>query len=320
MARQWHTHSFRAMNTAVDIWSFCGDDGTRMLDQAERFFRQVERRMSRFDRSSELSRLNRAAGGAVQISDELYDVVELALAAAEATGGLFDPTILTALEGAGYDRSIDALRTEGDRLHPHGSGEGTIGGGTYRDIRIWNQGPRPTICLPKGVRLDLGGVAKGWTVDRVVDRLAPHGPCLVNAGGDLYAHGAPPGDVAWTVGVEDPLDGGRDVAVLALRDRAVATSCRTKRHWVQHGQPQHHLIDARLGRPAESDLLSVTVVAPRVALAEIHTKAVFILGAEAGFAYLERQPQIAGLLVRQDGRLLISSRMSRYINDEETIK
>lgn len=320
MTRQWHTRAFRAMNTSVDIWLFGKANSAHRLEQAEDFFRQVERRISRFDRSSELSRLNRATGGAVQLSDELYEVVELALAAAEATGGLFDPTILTALEAAGYDRSFDELCAKGDRLHPRSNGERAIGGGVFRQIRIWNHGPRPTACLPKGVRLDLGGVAKGWTVDRVVDRLAPRGPCLVNAGGDLYAHDAPPGDVAWAVGVEDPLDVERDVAMLALRDQAVATSCRTKRQWSQHGQHQHHLIDARIGRPAQSDLLSVTVVAPRVALAEIHTKAVFMLGAEAGLAYLESQPQIAGLLINEDGRLLISSRMRAYVKRvKETI-
>jgi len=302
------------MNTTVFAWLYGDDRGTEALDSAQQFFHTVERRMSRFNRTSELCRLNDAAGSAIPVSETLYEVVELALAAAEASSGLFDPTLLNALEGAGYDRSFDDLVAAGGHLPPRQSGgDGAFLGGRFRQMRIWRGRPKPMVYLPKGVRLDLGGIAKGWAVDRVMDEMAALGPCLVNAGGDLYACGSPPGDLAWTVGVEDPLDDERQIATLAVRDRAIATSSRTKRRWTKAERPQHHLMDPRSGHPSESDLLSVTIVADRVAIAEVYTKVVFLLGSAAGLAYLERQPRVAGLLVKEDGKILLTSTMESYI-------
>ncbi len=314
MTVRWHTLSFWAMNTTVFVWLYSNDRGEHALQTAQQFFRSVERRMSRFNRASELSRLNNAAGSAIPVSETLYEVVELALAAAEASSGLFDPTLLNAVEGAGYDRSFDELVASGGHAQPRPTGgDGAFLGGGFRQMRIWRGRPQPMVYLPKGVRLDLGGIAKGWTVDRVMDEIAALGPCLVNAGGDLYAHGSPPGDMAWTVGVEDPLDDERQIATLAVRDRAVATSSRTKRCWTTGGQRQHHLMDPRYGRPSQSDLISVTIVADRVAIAEVYTKVVFLLGSAAGLEYLERQPRVAGLLVTEDGKILLTSTMESYM-------
>src|SRR5207245_1799262 len=110
---------------------------------------------------------------------------------------------------------------------------------------------------------------------------------LINAGGDLYAHGGPAPGRAWRVGVEDPDRPGSDLTTLAIRDRAVATSGRNRRRWLHAGQPAHHLIDPRSGRPSTSDLLAVTVVGARAATAEIVAKVSFLMGIEAGHAYLE---------------------------------
>ncbi|NOZ07205.1 MAG: FAD:protein FMN transferase [Chloroflexi bacterium] len=313
MTYRWHTLSFWTMNTAAAIWLYSDERGEPVLEAAQQFFRAVERRMSRFDRTSELSRLNNAAGSAVPVSDALYEVVELALAAAEASSGLFDPTLLNTMEEAGYDRSFDELVAGGHAPPRPTGGDGAFLGGGFRQMRIWRSKPNPMVYLPKGVRLDLGGIAKGWAVDRVVDKMEGLGPCLVNAGGDLYAHGSPPGDWAWTVGVEDPLDEDRNIATLAVRDRAVATSSRTKRRWVRGEQRQHHLMDPRHGRPSQSDLLSVTIVAQRAAIAEIYAKVVFLLGSAAGLNYLERQPRVAGLLVTEDGKILLTSTMEPYM-------
>ncbi len=314
MTVRWHTLSFWTMNTTVFMWLYSDSRGEQALKSAQQFFHAVERRMSRFNHASELSRLNNAAGSAMPVSEMLYEVVELALSAAEASNGLFDPTLLSAMEEAGYDRSFDELVSGGGHAPPRRlGGDGAFLGGGFRQIRIWRGRPKPMVYLPKGVRLDLGGIAKGWTVDRVMDKMATLGPCLVNAGGDLYACGAPPGDLAWTVGVEDPLDVDRQIATLAVHNRAVATSSRTKRCWTKEEQPQHHLMDPRNGRPSESDLVSVTIVADRVAIAEIYTKVVFLLGSAAGLDYLERQPRVAGLLVREDGKILLTSTILDFV-------
>ena len=126
-----------------------------------------------------------------------------------------------------------------------------------------------TIELAGGTRLDLGGIGKGYAVDRACELLAMVGPCLVNAGGDLAVRGG-----SWPVGA-----GG---VTLLLESGAIATSGRDRRHWRRNGEERHHLIDPRTGRPAETGLRSVTVVAPSAVEAEVLAKVAFLGGPVEG--------------------------------------
>ena len=323
----WSGYGFRAMNTQVYAWLYTNaPQGGDILFDVQALFRSMENRLSRFKPDSELSRLNRA-DGPFQASPTLFDAISVALWAAHATGGLFDPTILQHLEQAGYDRSFDAillsstpLRRELAHTIPFPAGGKGAGQtalplparpGQFLAVEL-NRITR-TITKPPHVRLDLGGIGKGWTVDRAADRLAGLGPFLVNAGGDLYAYGTPPGEPGWEVCIADPSQPARTLATLRVTDRAVATSTIARRRWQQNGQPMHHLIDPRTGAPAHTDLLSVTVVGERVATAEVFAKVALIIGAEAALPYLESIPEVEGLLVTQDNRLLQTTGLKSYL-------
>ena len=122
-------------------------------------------------------------------------------------------------------------------------------------------GPGRLILLPEGVGIDLGGIAKGWTIQQAAHRLGMWGPCLVDAGGDIACVGTPPGE-PWVVTVADPrrrTSADEDIAVLSLSNAAIATSSRVYRSWRHAGRPAHHLIDPRTGAPAATNILSVTV-------------------------------------------------------------
>jgi thiamine biosynthesis lipoprotein len=290
------TRQFRAMGTDVGLWLWHADEALagQALAQAEQFFIRTEAHLSRFQADSELSRLNRAAGRPYQVSPLLFDLVESALAWRDRTGGIFDPTVLRALIAHGYDRSFEQVVRRDSQAGP--TSISRPAGGRVRlnpaERRIW---------LPAGVGLDLGGIAKGWTVQQAAHRLGRLGPALVDAGGDIACVGVPPTGSRWLVGVADPHQADADLATLTLADEAVATSSLTRRRWQIHGQPAHHLIDPRTGAPAVTDLASVTVVAPRLPDAEIHAKVALILGSAEGVAYLEKQPDVAALLVTAAG-------------------
>jgi thiamine biosynthesis lipoprotein len=164
--------------------------------------------------------------------------------------------------------------------------------------------------LPEGGGIDLGGIGKGWAVDRLATMLG--NPCLVNGGGDVYAAGRPPDAPAWYVGVEDPFAPSHDLAVLAIEDRGVATSSRLRRRWSDGHGLQHHLIDPSTGRPSDSDAVQVTVVAPTTLLADYHAKVALLLGSKAGLAYLGNEPEAEGLIVREDGALIESDSFDGY--------
>jgi len=151
------------------------------------------------------------------------------------------------------------------------------------------------IELGPGVRLDLGGIVKGYAADRCAQQLAPLGPCLVNAGGDLAVAGSR-SQGPWPVGVHVP--NGR--LTLAVAAGGLATSGRDRRRWRQRGEERHHLIDPATCRPAQGGPLTVTVAAPSATDAEVAAKSIFLAGENA-----EREAELLGapaVIVPADGR------------------
>lgn len=288
------THrSFRAMGTEIELFvDSDADEAEAALDAAETEFHRLEALLSRFRDDSELSRLN--AAGTLEAGPDLVRVVELAVAARERSGGRFDPTVLEAVVAAGYDRSFDLVPSESDgcactpiptHMDPHG----------HRPMGIHVQGSH--IALDDGVRIDLGGIAKGYAAERAAEVLATAGSCLVNAGGDVATRGG-----SWPIGVET----GREPLTLELTNGSgLATSGRDRRRWHRAGRELHHLIDPKTGAPSDTDLLRTTVVAADAVDAEVTAKALFLAGAEQA----EREANESGtpaVLVTEGGRTILT--------------
>ena len=280
---------FQAMGTQIELVLDTRPSATafRALAAAEADLRRLERLLTRFDPHSELSRLNEL--GTMVVGPALLEVVELALDARQRTRGRFDPTVHNALVGAGYNRTFAQVPRNSDA--PPEAPARCAGG-----IRV--DGETSTIELEPGVRLDLGGIAKGYAADRAAAILAQAGPCLIDAGGDIALRGRP-----WPVGVETS-DG---TLTLELSEGGLATSGRDRRHWTRAGAEQHHLIDPATGRPAEGDLLRVTVAAASAAEAEVQAKTLFLAGASAA---LEEASNDAVVLVTRDGRTLLAGALA----------
>lgn len=274
---------FRAMGTEIELLVEA-DEATAALDAAEGEFHRLETLLSRFRSDSELALLN--TKGTLAPGPDLLRVVELALAAKERTGGRFDITVHDALVSAGYDRSFElvpALEAASVRVPVrHSAG-----------VRVRNG----VIWLDHGVRLDLGGIGKGYACERAAEILATAGPCLVNAGGDIATRS---GD--WTVSIETA---DEPLTLELSGSSALATSGRDLRRWRRAGRELHHLIDPATGLPSASDLLRVTAIAHDAVDAEVAAKALFLAGAEAAREEADRLG-IPALLVTQDGRTILA--------------
>ncbi|MDT7943128.1 MAG: FAD:protein FMN transferase [Dehalococcoidia bacterium] len=290
---------FWAMGCQMSAWlaSPVEKEGERALQVVVDFMRRVEARLSRFLPESELSRLN--THGYISASPLLWAVLRQAIRAARATGGLFDPTVLPALEAAGYHRPFALL--EPDDVPPRRPFSIC-----WRCVRLHPLGRE--VRLGHGVRVDLGGIAKGWAADQAARFLSRWGPCLVDAGGDIAVRGAPPGWPGWPVGIADPGEDEVDMAVLCLKGGGVATSGVDYRRWRRKGRDFHHIIHPRTGMPARTDLLSVTVWAPSTLWAEVMAKVALILGGRRGWRWL-RARRLPALLVWRDGRARLSPEM-----------
>jgi thiamine biosynthesis lipoprotein len=308
---------------------------------------EVSWRLTRFAAESELSALNRAAGQWFSASEPLFAVVREAIAGARASAGLFDPALLGQLEALGYDRDFALLpRRAAD------SGQDPLpmitAGGGWCEIRLDSR--RRRIRLPTGVRLDLGGIAKGWAADRALKRcFGGFANVLINVGGDLRLRGErQPGNL-WAVGVADgrPVEEAGPVSegiVLTLGRGGLATSGAAHTWWYQGGQRQHHLLDPRTGHPASlwlpadaahpktlaSDprlIASATALAPTAARAEVAAKVAMLRGYPAALqaveaAWKRRNKQVpaahtdagvALLLILGTGEAHVSANMHEYL-------
>ena len=318
----WRSYTFRAMGCEMAIWLELPNAETAetLLHEAEEMFIRAERRLSRFNPQSELSQLNANPGTWVPVSPTLWSVTMQARHMARETGGLFDFTQLTALEAAGYKRSFTERffwedETDGAIELPEASW------GQWESVQVHAEGR--SLWLPPGVKLDFGGIAKGYVAQQVVDFLSDWGPCLVDASGDLTAGGAPTGWPGWPVVVTKPLT---EAAAAPGADRetqfplwlvagTMATSGIDYRHWQQNGRTAHHLIDPRTGQPAQTDLITATVLAKTAVRAEAWATAALIAGKKLAHQRLTDK-NLGAALIDQNGELIVTPTLAPFVNLE----
>lgn len=279
------------MGTAASITVVGGTEDDAYAARAH--VELCERRWSRFLPASELARMNRAAGLPVLLPRDTYELVAGAVECWSLSAGLFDPTVLRALEAAGYDDSFErASRTARPTTRSPGCG------GIVLDDELG------AVTLPHGVALDLGGIAKGHTADVTATMLLDHGMlgALVNLGGDIRARGVAPTEDGWLIGIADPFDGALDLETVRVADGGVTTSTVLRRRWRDGDVELHHLIDPRTGRPSTSSIVSATIIAETAAWAEVTAKVALIAGPEDAAAIV-RAAGATGLLVHADGEV-----------------
>ncbi len=301
-----HKLEFKAMGCRM-VALVESQNEPELLQLVPLWFEEWEQCLSRFRPTSELNRLNQSAGWPVRVSKTLWQVFQTALEAEKISGGLVTPTVLQALTAAGYDRSFELL----PRQLESAPGGGWPTAGALAEVS-WDVANR-SICLPLDVQLDFGGVAKGWAAHQAAKRLEGAGAALVSAGGDIAISAEPASGDLWPVGVDDPFHPGEYLEVLMLGRGGVATSGTDYRRWMQGGRWNHHLIDPRTGLPAQTDVFAATVVAPDAMTAEMAAKVALLLGSEHAIAWLDAQPELAGLLVLENGQKLCTHRMEQFL-------
>jgi thiamine biosynthesis lipoprotein len=271
------SHTFRALGATIDIAVTDASHLDQVVAHISARLDDVDRTLSRFRPDSELSLLEREPGRPRLASPLFLEALERACHAAASTDGWFDPTVRDAVEAAGYDRSIEQVEADGP-----GPARSAQPAGQWH--RIWFHRGSGVLLIPEGVRLDFGGIGKGFAVDYALRDLAD-GPCgvLLNAGGDIGVTGPPP-EGGWNCEIAPTPDGAAETTI-PLRYGAIATSGLGRRQWVREGQHLHHLIDPHTGYPAESPWRIVSVFARHCAVAEVAAKVGWLRG-EDGPAWM----------------------------------
>jgi FAD:protein FMN transferase len=292
-----------AMGSLLTVTVWTSDEPAATAAIAEVFgeFDRLENLMSTWRTGSDVLRLNAAAGrGPVKLSPEVIEVLGLARHYSDLTGGKFDVTF-AALSGLWrFDQDMDRV------VPSRAAIAARLPLIRWRDLVV-DAAAGTAELRRRGMSVNLGGIGKGYAVDRAIAILRRRGfrDFLVQAGGDLYVGGHPQGR-AWRLGIQDPR-GPADspFALLELSDVTCSTSGDYERYFFKDGRRYHHILDPATGQPAMASR-SVTLVTAKAVEADALSKAVFILGPEKGMALVRRLPGVEGVIVGAHNEVRIS--------------
>ncbi len=294
----WHERTEAIMGTEVRVELWTDDDAdpsvaTGAIEAVMTEMRSVDRDMSPFKPESELSKVNaHAAREAVPISRELFDLIQRSLWFSRETGGAFDITF----SSVGYLYDYRAYQHPTDAQIAD-----KLPGINYRHLILDDR--KTTIRYAReGTRIDLGGIAKGYAVDRCIALLKERGilHAIVTAGGDSRVIGDRRGR-PWQVGIRDPRNRGKVIALVPLVNEAISTSGDYERYFVEDGVRYHHILNPRTGKSA-TGVRSVSVIAKDATMTDGLSTSVFVLGVKKGLALIKRLKGVEAVIVDDQGK------------------
>src|ERR1700678_1048155 len=287
----------------VELWADGKEKAERAIDALLREMRHIDDTMSTYKPTSEVSQVNaKAADGPMRISKELFDLLTTAREYSVITDGAFDITYASV--GYMYDFRKHIRPDEAQIAK-------ALPAVNFRHVLLDPKNLTVQFSQ-KGVRIDLGGIAKGYSVDRGIDVLKSFGftRAYVSAGGDSRIIGDRFGK-PWVVGIRDPRKGeGEVIARIPLVDAAISTSGDYERFFEENGVRYHHIIDPHTGHSA-SKVRSATVIGPYATRTDGLSKTAFVLGPEKAMEIYNRLDDIDAIIVKLDGTVIYSKGMQR---------
>ena len=291
------------MGSALHVRVWTADEAAAIAaaDRVHHEFERLEDLLSVWKDDSDVVRLNRAAGvQPVAVARETLEVLAAAREASEWTGGKFDITFGALADVWKFDHDQDNVVPDRRSI------DARLPLVDYSAVQV-DRAAGTAFIAHRAMRVHLGGIGKGYAIDRAIVLLREHGftDFMVQAGGDLYVAGTNSGQ-PWSLGIADPRQPDRVFARVHITNATFSTSGDYERFFMKDGVRYHHLLDPDRGEPARG-CRSVTIVADRGMLADVLSTGVFIMGPEAGMALIEKLPGVEGVIVSAKNEVLISS-------------
>jgi len=288
--------------------------GRRAPTALEKVFarlREIEERMTQHSSGSEIAAVNAKAGSEpVRVSEDTFFVIEKALEYSRLTGGVFDPTIQPIVK-------LWQIGSPEARVPSPAEIEANLPLVDYRAVQL--DPTQKSVFLPKaGMGLDLGGIAKGYAADEAVAILKAHGikKAIINLGGNVYVLGTNLNNEPWRIGIQDPENQRNQyIAIVRTQDSTLVTSGPYERFLKVGDTVYHHILDPTTGYPADTGLLSVTIVASKSIDADALSTSVFALGREAGLELINNLAGVEAVVIDNQYRVFAT----QGIRDQLTI-
>lgn len=301
------TKNVFAMNTYITLTAY-GENAKSALTDSENRIRELERLLSVTDENSEIYLANHSKGAATALSPDTENVVSFALEMANKTNGSLEPTIYPVLTAWGFTTENYQIPTQEtiDRLMQ------SVG---FEKVQIQEH----SLLLPDGMQLDLGAVAKGYTGDEIVSILKSHGvtSAIISLGGNVQTVGTRPDGSMWRVGLKAP-DADGHIGILEVSDCAVVTSGGYQKYFIgEDGKNYHHIIDPSIGRPAESGLVSVTVVGKEGKLCDALSTALFVMGADRAIEFWRENGGFDMIMLTDTNEIMLTEGLEHSFTVQE---
>jgi FAD:protein FMN transferase len=304
--------TIKALGTEVEFYlqSENSDNFDNDLFELEKLITGFENSFSRFILTSELSLFN-ASSDSFWASKEFINILLLARDFYHQTKGIFNPSILSDLERIGYDKSFNLISPSDNK----NVASREYGNNNFDLINIDLE--NNLITKPAKLRIDFGGIGKGYIVDLIADILKGKGykNFWISAGGDMYLSGLTEEKKNYQVGVQNPLKLDTDIAKLLVIDDslAIATSGIAKRQWRREGKLFNHVIDPRTGTSVSNDILAVTIISDKAIKSDVFAKTVLILGKEKGLEFINNQDNTEALIIDKNLEFIMSKNLNKYL-------
>lgn len=299
------TCSFFAFNTELSVLLYAGEMNASAvraaIDAVVERCRFLERVLSRFQRGSDIARLNAARGNRVIIARDTYDVLRASLGYCEASRGAFDITVGTALALWDFSNGVVPDAEELQLALEHVD---------WRAVELGEGDGSYWACLSDpAAQVDVGGTAKGWIADDMCSLFQAAGIAngFVNLGGNVLTFGSKPDGAPWGVGVRNPLSPDETLCVLPVDHGSVVTSGPYERFFEKGGTVYHHILNPRTGFPVETDLASATIVSERSVDGDGYSTTLFALGSKRALELVETLSGVEALLIANTGDVLVSN-------------
>ena len=295
------------LGTVVKIKVY-DSNAEELLQDSFNIIDQIEAKMSSHLDSSEINLINQSAGKRkVQVSSDTYQVIKKAIEYAKLSQGFFDPTIgpLVKLWGIGTDSAKvpqqEQINNKLDLVN-------------YKNIKLSKNNQ---IFLAKvGMKLDVGGIAKGYAADKIISYLKENDveSAFVDIGGNVSVLGSKTNGDLWTVGIQDPKkERGKVLAAVKVKDKTVVTSGNYERYFIKNGTRYHHLLNPETGYPARQGVISSTIIANKSFDADALSTAVYILGLEKGISLINNLDNVEAIVISSNNKIHITSEIKNNV-------
>jgi len=309
--QQLHKQTLKLMGTRFDITVVANDSvqASNYISTAIEEISRIEKLISSWDTYSQTSEINRNAGiKPIKIDKELFDLIERSLAISKLTDGAFDISYASMDKIWKFDGSMKSMPSEEEIKK-------SVSKVNYQNI-ILNEENKTVFLKLKGMKIGFGAIGKGYAADKTKSLLISKGvkAGIINASGDMNTWGKQPNGKDWMVAITNPLNKNNAFALLPISNKAVVTSGNYEKYVTFNNKRYTHIIDPRTGYPA-TDIISVSVFAPKAELADALATSIFVMGTEVGLNRINQLKGIDCIIIDSKGNIHTSNKININKND-----